>query len=111
MKTIFKKFDIAGLAVMLLAFFVAVGFTASDMKLAPQWYEVEINGDPTEPNDQEIGEQLGNPPAFPCSEPEGTIYAIQLDMKLHNTVPATVAEADSLHTLDLIEIKERRHFD
>jgi len=99
MKTIFKKFDIAGLAVMLLAFFVAVGFTASNMKLAPQWYEVEIidqDENHDNPENQAIGNLIGpNPPTGECTLTEENILcAIQLTLD-DVPAPSTIAAADT----------------
>ncbi len=114
MKTLFKKLDVTGVAVLLLAFFVAVGFTATTEMRQAEWYEVTIIDDEEEhdnPENQGIEGALDEEPVFPCDEEDGTICAIQIDMKSHNEVPTTVAEADSLDNLGLIEILESRFFD
>lgn len=99
MKTLFKKFDITGLAVMLLAFFVAVGFTAAEEVRQAEWYEVEIIDDEEDhesPENQSIGSLIGpNPPTGDCTLTEENILcAIQLTLD-DVPAPSTVAAADT----------------
>lgn len=96
MVKLFKnKVDFTGVAVLLMAFFVAVGFKAAESVQAAQWYQVNDTGTtPGNPEDQEIGNAI-DAPVDPCLESEGIICAIQLTLSGGASVPETVAEADT----------------
>lgn len=84
MTRLFKKLDIAGVAVMLLAFFVAVGFTAAESRQG-QWYEVEVinEQDPHDtPSNLRIVPNTGGwNPVSPCAEsPNDVVCAIKLEL-------------------------------
>lgn len=92
MTTLFKKLDITGVAVLILTFVVAVGFTAAKEMRQEEWYAVEIEGDPSELVDQKIGEHLPNGPDGDCLEEDGTICAVQLTIP-SGPFPANMQEA------------------
>lgn len=99
MTRLFKKLDIAGVAVMLLAFFVAVGFTAAkDMQQQDGWYEVEIEG--PLPENQKIGIHLTNGPEGDCLEEEGTICAVQLTLS-GGPFPTNMQEASDFTNVQI----------
>ncbi len=100
MVKLFKnKVDITGVAVLLMAFFVAVGFTVAKEMQTTDWYEVEIKdgGSPTDPNDQKIGEQYDGEPIGDCDPLNSqTICAIQLTLGTGVDKPDTVQEAENM---------------
>ena len=118
MVKLFKnKVDITGVAVLLMAFFVAVGFKAADSMETTKWYQVTLD-DPSSPNDpenQEIGAELSGTPTTPCVSPltTDTICAIQLRLGDGINVPATVQDAMDAQASDPDEvfIQSRRHID
>lgn len=99
MTRLFKKLDITGVAVLLLAFFVAVGFTATS-NMQPTWYEVTIadeEEDHDDPNNQEIGDALTGNPTGSCNPAyTQTICAIQLTLGPGVDKPSTVQEAEDM---------------
>ncbi|SEL57396.1 hypothetical protein [Parapedobacter koreensis] len=91
-----NKVDFTGVAVLLLAFFVAVGFKAPTMRQQPQWYGVEDTGStPGNPQNQQIGEALDEEPTGDCNTFPGVICAIELDLD-GGTPPSTVHEAQQM---------------
>lgn len=93
MKAIFKKLDITGVAVMMLMFFVAVGFTPADNPNPSGWYEV-INGEEENPSDQLIGDHLSAGPLGDCGEGSEIICAVQLTFTDEEAPkPSTVQDA------------------
>lgn len=112
MINIVKNFDRIGLMVLMAAFFITVGFKATEkMENATAWYEVEIidlDADITDPENQEIvGEYPNGAPATECSLPSGKICAIQLTFDEDNVdMPATVKQAEDSPE---VSIKARVH--
>ena len=98
MRNILKNFDRIGLVVLLAAFFVTVGFKATDKMEAGTWYEVEITdlNAPELPQNQKIvGLYPNGAPDFPCDSEikEQPICAIELEGNLPLTFPITVDQA------------------
>lgn len=96
MTRLFKKLDITGVAIMLLGFFAAVGFTAAEEVRQGTWYEVTISGtDPIPEKNQHIGAPLPGNPEGDCEEDDAdVICAIELTLGTSNpSPPATVQEA------------------
>lgn len=115
MKNIVKKFDRVGMMVLLVAFFVAVGFKAAEkMENAPAWYEVEITPgtNPDLPENQNIiGEYPTEVPEGDCSLPassEAPMCAAQLNGVLPNSFPITMKQAalDGAVTVDSKHLDE-----
>lgn len=96
MTRLFKKLDITGVAIMLLAFFVAVGFTAAE-EMQPTWYEVEITdlNNPDTPANQKIGEDLESGPEGDCDKGEEIICAVLLEVAPGTPFPSNMQEASS----------------
>src|SRR5690606_27786113 len=106
MKTLFKKLDITGVAVLLLAFFVAVGFTAATEMRQAEWYEVEIideNEDHDEPENQGIGALLPDGPEGDCEDGTENICAVELQLASGSPFPANMHEADSLPSVQILD--------
>lgn len=103
MKTLFKKLDVTGVAVMLLAFFVAVGFKAVDDPNLSGWYEVEIEGDSETPADQKIGDPLSGGPVGDCNKLSGEICAVELNIAPGSSLPANMHEADTLSGVSILD--------
>ena len=105
-----NKVDITGVAVLLMAFFVAVGFTVAKEMQQGQWYQVEIDGNPSDPNNQEItGDYPGGAPVFPCDEQDpATVCAIHFEIDDEAPFPSTVAEAEALEAAgDIANVQYR----
>ena len=110
MVKLFKnKVDFTGVAVLLMAFFVAVGFKAAESMQAPKWYQVTLD-DPAFPNDssnQKINASTpsGWTPTSPCTSSTAT-YAcgIQLTIGAGEDIPETVEEAEEMHDDNDVEL-------
>ncbi|GGC22293.1 hypothetical protein GCM10011386_12770 [Parapedobacter defluvii] len=79
-----NKVDFTGVAVLLMAFFVAVGFKAAERYQGPDWYAVTVT-DPSQPNSEAFqqiqGLYPGGTPTTPCDQPTAdTVCAVQLTL-------------------------------
>ena len=101
-KVLKNKMDITGAAVLLMAFFVAVGFTTAKEMQQTGWYEVEIKdgGSATNPSDQEIREHLPSGPEGDCLNEAGTICAVQLTVT-SGSFPSNMKEANDFTNVQI----------
>ena len=103
-KVLKNKMDITGVAVFLMAFFVAVGFTTAKEMQQGGWYEVEDTGaTPGNPENQEIGDYLPNGPQGDCEETSGLICAVELQIETGSSFPSNMHEADSLSSVQILD--------
>lgn len=111
MKNIFKNFDKLGLlAFVAVALFAISWNTPTKLSATEKWVEVEDTGATLgNPLDQELRNDIDGTPVFPCDEPSGEICAVLIDFKTYTGTIANMDEANALHSLGQIEVKQTRY--